>query len=98
VAGGERRRLVEEEELGEAARLQLVDPPAAFELEPAGDPPFDLEPSDDVPAPVVQTPSVAVHEPARGIGDQLAERRDAVLQRHRRGSAGLALSCARVRP
>ena len=32
---------------------------------------------------VVQTAAVPVDEPAAGLGDELAERSDAVLQRHR---------------
>ena len=38
----------------------------------------------DVPGGVVQAAAVAVHEPAGRVGDQVTQRRDAVLQRHRR--------------
>ena len=36
----------------------------------------------DPPGVVVEAAAVPVDEPAAGIGDELAERRDAVLQRH----------------
>ena len=60
-----------------AAALAL---PAA-ELEPARDPALPRSGGGSARL-VVQAPAVAVHEPARGIGDELAERRDPVLQRH----------------
>ena len=84
VTGGERGRFVEEEELRVAPRLLLLDAPAILELEPAGDPALDLESTHDRPVRIVQAASVAVDEPTRRVGDQLAERGDAVLQRHRR--------------
>ena len=79
---GERGRLIEEEQLGEAARLQqrLAMPPV--EPEPARDPALAAEPPPDPTVFVVQAPPVPVHEPASGFGDQFAERRHAVLQRH----------------
>jgi hypothetical protein len=82
VAGRERGRLVEEEELGEASRLQQRVPAPAAELEPAGDPALRRPAPADPPGGVVQAAAVAVDEAARRIGDQLAERRDPVLQRH----------------
>jgi hypothetical protein len=82
MSGGERGRLVEEEQLGEAAGLhqRLSMPPT--ELEPAGDPPTSGEPSPDAPPIVVEAPPVPVDETAVGGRDELTERRDPVLQRH----------------
>ena len=74
VAGRERGRLVEEEQLREAAGLkERVTLPAA-ELESAGDPALGRPPPPDLPVRVVQAAAVAVDEPARGVGDQVAER------------------------
>ena len=82
VPGRERRRLVEEEQLGEPAGLQQRLAVPAAEPETARDPPLAVEPPAD-PAPlIVQAPTVAVHETATGFGDQLAERGDTVPQRH----------------
>ncbi len=51
VPGGEGRRLVEEEELGEAARLEQRLAVPTAELEPAGDPAPAVEaPADRPPA------------------------------------------------
>ena len=83
MAGGERRRLVEEEQLREPARLQQPRPLPAPELEPAGDPALDREAAADPAGLVVQAAAVAVDEAAGRVRDQLPERRDAVLQRHR---------------
>ena len=83
VPGCERRRLVEEEELGEQARLEERAPLPAPELEPAGDPPLRGVPPSDPACVVVEAAAVSVDEPARRARDQLTERRDAVLQRHR---------------
>ena len=79
VAGRHRRGLIQEEQLGEAARLQqrTTLPPA--ELEPARDPTANPVPAADDAIGIVQASAVPVHEPARGVGDQLAERRDTVL-------------------
>ena len=85
---GERRRLVEEEQLGEAAGLQQRSPQPAAELEPAGDPAPAVVPPADLAVLVVQAAAVSVDEPPCRIGDQLAERSDPVSQRHR----GLNLS------
>ena len=80
VAGGERGRLVEEEELRVPARLQQRSRAAsrgtragrrssACRVAPA-----------DAAVGVVEAAAVAVDEAARGIRDQLAERRDPVLE------------------
>ena len=82
VPRGERRRLVEEEELGEAAGLEEGGAPPAAELEPACDPALAVV-SPPYPASlVVQAAAISVHETARGVGDQLARRGDAVSERH----------------
>jgi hypothetical protein len=82
VTGRERGRLVQEEQLGEAPGLQERSAVPAAEPEPARDPALPVEAPADPAASVVQAPSVAVHESAPGLGDQLPERRDAVAQRH----------------
>ena len=82
VPGGERRRLVEEEQLGELARLEEPRALPAAELEPARDPASRRPPPPDPPCVVVEATAVPVDETARGIGDEVAEGRDAVLQGH----------------
>ncbi len=79
----ERRHLVEEEQLGEQPGLQQRPALPAAELQPAGDPAPRAVAPPDAPGVVVHAPAVAVQEAARGIRDELRERRDAVLQRHR---------------
>src|SRR5690349_19161211 len=83
MPGSKRSHLVEEKQVGVAGRPpHIVAPP--FELEHAADP---LARS---PAPLPQTlvitmeapAAVAEHRAARRRRDQLAERRDAILQRH----------------
>ena len=66
----------------EAARLQQPAPLPAAELEAARDPAFAGVAPADAPGLVVEAASIAVDQAARGIGDQLAERRDPVLERH----------------
>ena len=83
VTGCERRRLVEEEQLREAARLHERPSVPAMELEPTRDPALHGEPSADASLGVVKAATVPVHEAPRGIGDQLAEWGDAILARHR---------------
>jgi hypothetical protein len=78
----ERRRLVEEEELGEAAGLEEGRPLPAAELEAARDPAPAVVATPDAASLVVEAASVPVHEPASGVGDQLARRGDAVPKRH----------------
>src|SRR5262249_50000703 len=82
VAGGKRGRVVEEGELGEAARLQEGRAPPTAELEAARDPASAGVAPADTAFAVVQAAAIAVDEPAAGRGDELAERRDPVLQRH----------------
>jgi hypothetical protein len=82
MTGGKGGRLVEEEELGELARLQERAPMPALEREPAGDPALPVEAAPDAARVVVQAAAVAVDEAARRVGDQLAERRDAVPERY----------------
>ena len=80
----ERSRLVEEEELREEPRLQERAARPAPVLEPAGDPAPCRIPAPNAAGGVVQAAPVPVDETPSGIGDQLAERRHAVLERHRR--------------
>jgi hypothetical protein len=98
MARGERRGFVQEEQLREPPGLHQRRPMPASEPEPARDPPLDGVSTTDPPFVVVQTPSVAVHEPAGGRRDQLAERRDPVLQRHRRCLPSRAVGEGGVEP
>jgi hypothetical protein len=82
VAGGKRRRLVEEEQLGEPVRLQQAPALPATELELAGDPAPAVVVAADAAGGVMQAAAVSVHETAARMGDQLAERRDPVLEWH----------------
>src|SRR5207342_70607 len=75
VPGRHRRRLVEEEELGELAGLEEGPPQPAPELEPAGDPPPAVVAPPNAAGAVVQAAAVPVDEPAGRVGDELAERR-----------------------
>jgi len=77
---GERRRIVQEEELGVAAGLQQLAP-AALEVEPAGDPARALERPPDLPGRVVQAAPVPEHEAPAGV-DELAEWGHPVAVRH----------------
>jgi hypothetical protein len=80
VACRERSHLVEEEELRELAGLEERAALPAAELEPAGDPAPPVETPANATVLVVQAPAVSVDEPSRRVGDELAERCDAVLQ------------------
>jgi hypothetical protein len=82
VAGRERGRLVEEEELREASGTHERGAPPAAELEAARDPAPHLEMPPDTPLGVVEAAAVPVDEASGGVGDQLAERRHAVPERH----------------
>jgi hypothetical protein len=94
VACSECGRLVQEEELGELARLQQPAPAPASELEPAGDPALAVVPPPDAPLRVVEAAAVAVDEAPGGIGDELAERSDSVLERHQpQPRRGFYVSC-----
>ena len=90
VPGGERSRLVEEEQLGEAAGLHQRRAVPAPELEPARDPPSHAEPAPDAPLVVVQAAAVAVHEAPGRVRDEVAERCDSVLSRHCDGTVAPA--------
>ena len=68
MAGGESSRLVEEEQLREAARLQQRAPLPAAELEAAGDPALAAVAPADTPGLVVEAAAIAVDQAARGIG------------------------------
>jgi hypothetical protein len=83
VPGGERGRFVEEEQFREPAGLHERPAVPATELEATRDPPTRGVVSPDPAVLVVEAAAVAVHESPRGIGDQLAERRDPVPVRHR---------------
>jgi NAD(P)H dehydrogenase (quinone) len=93
VTRGECGRLVEEEQLGEAAGLQQRATLPAAELELAGDPALAVVAPANPSGVVVEAAAVPVHEAACRIRNELAERRDAVLQWH---SANVA--SARPRP
>jgi hypothetical protein len=81
VAGRERGHLVEEEELRVPARLlQRASSPAA-ELEPASDPALHRETTANAALGVVEATAVAVDEAAGRVRDEIAERRDPVLER-----------------
>jgi hypothetical protein len=78
VPGGERGRLVQEEELRELARLHEPRAVPAAELEPARDPALAVVAPTDPPPVVVEAAAVPVDEAARRVDDQLAPRRHAV--------------------
>jgi hypothetical protein len=82
VPGSERRRLVEEEELGEPTRLHQGLSMPATEPEATGDPASAVVVPADPALRVVEAAPVAVDETAGGIGDQLSERCHTVLERH----------------
>ena len=92
VAGGQRRRLVEEEQLSELARLQHRTPLPAPELQPAGDPAQHAVGAADPSLRVVHAAAVAVHEAAVGDRDQLAQRGDPVF------GSGIRSATSRLRP
>jgi hypothetical protein len=79
----EGRRLVEEEELREAAGLQQSLAAPAAELEPARDPALAAVAATDLPGRVVEAAAIAVHEASGWVGDQFAERCDPVPERQR---------------
>src|SRR5579871_5568629 len=94
VPGGECRRLVEEEELGELPRLHERLAAPALELEPAGDPPLAVVAPANPPVGVVEAAAVAVDEPALRRRDEVAVGGDAVLSRRAVHSASRAPSCS----
>jgi hypothetical protein len=83
VAGREGRRFVEEKQLREAARLHELRSVPAAKRELTCDPALHGEAPADASFGVVEAAAVPVHEAARGVGDQVAEWRDAILSRHR---------------
>src|SRR5262249_34326788 len=83
VAGGEGGRLVEEEQLGEAPRLEERRAAPGRKTHTDGCPPAPGVASADPAVAVVQTAAVAVDEPAGRVGDELREGRDPVTERHR---------------
>src|ERR1700738_691323 len=83
VPGGERRRLVKEEQLGVPSWLHQRRAAPAAELQPARDAPPAVVSAPNPAGRVMQAAAVSVHEPTVGRRDQLAQWGDAVLARHR---------------
>src|SRR6185312_7295385 len=90
MSGGERRRLVEEEQLGPTAATHHI-PPHALVLADADDPGFRRPAArQQRPRPRSVNDAAIAHEHAAlGNGDNLAEGRYAILQRHAGSSAYL---------
>jgi hypothetical protein len=83
VARRQRRRLVEEEQFGVAAGRHRRAAPVP-EIERAGDPgPVLPAAPAEAALAVVEDAAIAHQRATGGIGDDVARRRDAVLQRHR---------------
>src|SRR4051794_7209881 len=78
MAGCERGRLVEEEQLREPPGLQERRAVPILEPQPACNPPFAVVAAADAAVVVVQAAAVAVDEAALGRGDEVTERRDAI--------------------
>ncbi len=74
VPGRQRRRLIQEEQLGVAPWRHQRRPAPTTELKPASDPPAGAVSPADLTVLVVEAATVAVNEPALGRGDQIAER------------------------
>ena len=87
VPGGERGRFIEKEQLGERAGLHQWSALPVAKLEPAGNPALAVVAAADAPGHVVEAAAVPVDQAPRRVGDELAERCDAVLQRHGRTQA-----------
>jgi hypothetical protein len=81
MPGGERGRLVEEEQLRELARLEERRAVPVLEPQPAGDPALAGVAPTDAARVVVQAAAVPVDEAALGRRDEVAERRDPVPKR-----------------
>lgn len=90
VARSEGGCLVEEEELGELPWLEQSSSLPAAELELTRDPALHAVAPAYPTRRVVQTAAISVHETASGIGDEIAERCDAVLERHDRDASDRA--------
>jgi hypothetical protein len=82
MAGGQRGRLVEEEQLRETAGLHERTALPTAKLEPASDPPFPVRTTADAPRLIVEAATVPVDKATRGVRDQLAERCDPILKGH----------------
>src|SRR5262245_55019284 len=82
MPGRERRRLVEEEQLGELAWLQERRAVPVLVDEAARDPALDLVAAADPPLRIVEAAAVSVDEPACLRRDEVAQRRDTVLEGH----------------
>src|SRR5678815_3864150 len=85
MAGGQRDGLVEEEQLGVETRAHDSAPPPP-EAGEARDPAPPLRVADDAPLRIVQPPAIAHEQAAALDGHEVAERRDAILQRHDRAT------------
>src|SRR5262249_28806742 len=72
----------EEEELREAAGLHERAAVPAAEPEPARDPASGRVAAADAAVLVVEAAAVAVDEAPRGVGDELPQGRDSILERH----------------
>ena len=82
VAGGKRGRLVEKEQLGEPARPQQAPALPAAEFKLARDPAPAVVVAADSAGGVMQAAAISIDETPARVGDQLAEWRDPVLERH----------------
>ena len=87
VSGGERCRLVEEKEFGVRVRSH-DDTSDSAEFGETCDPTPHLRRANDAPMIVVQDTAVAHDQATAAAGDDLTERRDSILQRHRRVATG----------
>jgi len=94
VTGRQRRRLIEEEQLGVAPAPNVSMP--SLEVEAASNPPArDPAPSaEGLPVAMETAAAIAEQQAARSIGKQIAERIDAVGQRHCDSSCGRPISNA----
>ena len=82
MAGGERRRLVEEEELRPRVGLQQLAV-ASTKRRAAGDPAPHLPGAHDAPGVVMQDASIAHERATLSYSNNLANRRHPILQWHR---------------
>jgi hypothetical protein len=99
MPGGQRRRIVQEEQLRVPPRLHQRAP-AVLEVKSARDPRRARMGAANPAFGVVQASPVAKHQPARRISDDPDERRDAILTRHDRedDADGRASVTATFRP
>src|SRR5947209_11573600 len=87
VSSRKRGRLVEEEQLGVAARSHQPRPASPAELKLASDPSPGRVRAADGRVLVVEAAAVAIHEPALGRGDQIAKWGNPVLQGQRQAAS-----------